>query len=793
MSDTPEKPSSNSKVTRNPVREVNAPTQGKVSPTQTPVPTGTQVKVSPTRTPAPTGTQVKASPATGSGPTGTQVKPSPRVGPQGTQLKPSPVRSVPETKPGTKDLPKVVPQPMTDPDAATGTRTFASPTTRDAGTVTRVSRSGIASPKTLELGRGFLSALFMGLRTAQIHDPQNQAFERAVNGVRLSADQLYAATGGFSISFVDESAFLNGVRLRFEGGMFDSMRTLRHILESKDLGGIEMRAPPSHDAIRKLLLLFCSAEAKEEVNKDDLLAAQIGVLGVQRFADQSRDGAKVDRRVFALQSYAKLLLAFREQKQKMEQGAHGQHAPRLRAVRVIQDLVELCGDRPDFLLRLGSNHSGAPVDELHAVNVAVLSIAVGHALGMQRPDLVDVGVAALFHDIGRTVGREPPPPSDPPAASADGPIAYDGELKLAESWDDAPAGGLDLNQQESLPPEDEPEPLPIESIVPVEQNSDILPLDPSEAPPAALEPPEDTSESYFSPIEHAGEEFGATTQADVELSNLELEEILSAKSDDESDKTPANPEVLELLDQDEDEAALVIPVEGADGVEPRDTDSLDRPTPLDASALIPADDEPLPPPLEPRPPACEAPGSPGHVEEAIATPLHPHTALSLSRLLTGGGISRSSLTRAIVASEHHVLAGERYDWGDARPRAHLFGRVVAVVDAYDALACGLGSEDGAPMHPLDALRTLIVDRSGRFDQRLVDVLMNVLRAFPVGTEVVLDSGERAMVASHAGGTRWDRPVVKTLTDPPKSVDLMLRDEGRFRVRILGTSRAIGQS
>jgi len=95
------------------------------------------------------------------------------------------------------------------------------------------------SPKAIELGRGFLSALFMGLRTAQIHDSSNKAFERAVQNVRTAAEGLYSATGGFSVSFVDESAFLNGVRLRFDGTTFDAMVTLRHILEQKDLGGIE--------------------------------------------------------------------------------------------------------------------------------------------------------------------------------------------------------------------------------------------------------------------------------------------------------------------------------------------------------------------------------------------------------------------------------------------------------------------------------------------------------------------------------------------------------------------------
>jgi HD-GYP domain-containing protein (c-di-GMP phosphodiesterase class II) len=47
----------------------------------------------------------------------------------------------------------------------------------------------------------------------------------------------------------------------------------------------------------------------------------------------------------------------------------------------------------------------------HAVNVAVLSIAMGRLLDLKPAQLVNLGFAALFHDIGRAlVGRFPNPP-----------------------------------------------------------------------------------------------------------------------------------------------------------------------------------------------------------------------------------------------------------------------------------------------------------------------------------------------------------------------------------------------
>src|SRR5688572_33495080 len=101
------------------------------------------------------------------------------------------------------------------------------------------SRSSV-SQKSLEQGRNMLSALFMGIRTARLHQPGNQAFSRAVEAVHRAASELHMSTGGFSIKFVEDSVFLNRARLRFESGAFSTIRQLREMLETEDLGGIEM-------------------------------------------------------------------------------------------------------------------------------------------------------------------------------------------------------------------------------------------------------------------------------------------------------------------------------------------------------------------------------------------------------------------------------------------------------------------------------------------------------------------------------------------------------------------------
>jgi HD-GYP domain-containing protein (c-di-GMP phosphodiesterase class II) len=39
---------------------------------------------------------------------------------------------------------------------------------------------------------------------------------------------------------------------------------------------------------------------------------------------------------------------------------------------------------------------------VHSVNVCILSVALGRRLGLSKPQLLDLGLAALLHDIGKS-------------------------------------------------------------------------------------------------------------------------------------------------------------------------------------------------------------------------------------------------------------------------------------------------------------------------------------------------------------------------------------------------------
>jgi len=159
----------------------------------------------------------------------------------------------------------------------------------------------------------------------------------------------------------------------------------------------------------------------------------------------------------------------------------------------------------------------------------------------------------------------------------------------------------------------------------------------------------------------------------------------------------------------------------------------------------------------------------------------------LARLLQDTNISASAARRAMIIGAHRRPAHGPPD----APRPSLFARIVGLCATYDQLCSGYGLKRAVRGEPVDVLALLARDETGRFDADLVDLLVNILRVFPVGVQVVLRSGGRGIVSSHGGSRRWDRPVIAQVEPVRTNIDLMLRSGSQFQDEIIGTVKFLG--
>ncbi|HEU5051276.1 MAG TPA: HD-GYP domain-containing protein [Gemmatimonadales bacterium] len=155
----------------------------------------------------------------------------------------------------------------------------------------------------------------------------------------------------------------------------------------------------------------------------------------------------------------------------------------------------------------------------------------------------------------------------------------------------------------------------------------------------------------------------------------------------------------------------------------------------------------------------------------------------------------------LVAHEHHMKIDLTGYPKAVRPRElGIFSRIVAVADGFDA-ATTRRSYQTVPIEPDEVLREMWENPRRGYDPVLVKALINLIGVYPVGTCVILDSFEVAIVsAPNPDGTQLNRPIVRIAIDadgavlplPGRQVDLAEPDgTGGYRhsiVKVTNPSR-----
>jgi len=114
---------------------------------------------------------------------------------------------------------------------------------------------------------------------------------------------------------------------------------------------------------------------------------------------------------------------------------------------------------------------------------------------------------------------------------------------------------------------------------------------------------------------------------------------------------------------------------------------------------------------------------------------------------------------AQTALQHHErLDGSGYPAGKAGREIGLFPRIVAICDVFDALLANRPFRKA--FFPHQAVE-IIVNSTGQFDREILDVFLENVVIYPLGTMVSLSSGEMGVVVDMNKGHQT-RPVVRVM-------------------------------
>lgn len=249
------------------------------------------------------------------------------------------------------------------------------------------------------LARSLINNLFVLLKTAYLHQQNNAALIRPLEHAQETVEALFLQTREdvFRLRLISNTFFLNDTMIRMDQGTFQNAEFLHVICEELDVGEWEFHKGCGEKDFRAMMVTVVDA-VRSDPGSDPSLRRDLGLIQLKPpLPGAVESQSLLGIRQFVLQSYATALAFGMNLVATWRLGKR----PRLSAVkRIVQGLLDVVNK--DAVTLLGCTRLRAYRKELasHFVNVAILSLVAGRSGGLNKRQLVQVGMAALLHELG---------------------------------------------------------------------------------------------------------------------------------------------------------------------------------------------------------------------------------------------------------------------------------------------------------------------------------------------------------------------------------------------------------
>ncbi len=154
---------------------------------------------------------------------------------------------------------------------------------------------------------------------------------------------------------------------------------------------------------------------------------------------------------------------------------------------------------------------------------------------------------------------------------------------------------------------------------------------------------------------------------------------------------------------------------------------------------------------------------PNGLDKADWSRMQEHPTFGARALAQSFSMDRYTGRAMLVAFEHHKnLDGTGYPYVNSERNLNLYSRIVAICDFFDALTSGRSYRKKAL--PVDeVILKMIQQTKVKFDPYLLKVFINIVGIYPVGSLLLLDTGELALVVQNNPEDLF-RPEVKIIAD-----------------------------
>jgi HD-GYP domain-containing protein (c-di-GMP phosphodiesterase class II) len=261
-----------------------------------------------------------------------------------------------------------------------------------------------------ENGRKLLPVLFATFKIASMYEANNNRYIEQATKLREILSRIFADESDFSITTKGGYFFISDVRIRTDRDLDTAMTYFIERWQAIGISGFMFNRGLDPRELDKFIFLLSSLEPSETADeafhslKERLNQLQVEKVIPVRVTDADNSVKKTDGDKESIKANARktFFQAVNVVRDTLTQSRSSNSVNISKTKRVVQELINRLIEDEAAVMELTALRSFDDYTYVHSVNVCVLSLILGHHLGLDRKMLSNLGVGALLHDIGKT-------------------------------------------------------------------------------------------------------------------------------------------------------------------------------------------------------------------------------------------------------------------------------------------------------------------------------------------------------------------------------------------------------
>lgn len=253
----------------------------------------------------------------------------------------------------------------------------------------------------LMLGSQLVTQLSVLIKTSRIHGPTNSALDQPVETI-LTVIKTLADKEAVVVRLRDDFVYLGRKHLKVTSQLMLVFSTVIDTFNAWKIGAVSFAPMVSSQDIRVFVNLLVALDPQETMVtglQQSLRDNNVTSLDVEEHQGLQAKVSSKTARAAARQGYAQTAEAIGTLTKNVREGGGVGFK---QAKRAIQNIVDLMMKDEAALLGLTTLRCHDQYTHNHSVNVALLSVALANRAGYPKTELADLGLAALFHDMGKS-------------------------------------------------------------------------------------------------------------------------------------------------------------------------------------------------------------------------------------------------------------------------------------------------------------------------------------------------------------------------------------------------------